>query len=109
MRRVVLGVDPAVTSGEEAAEWGIVLVAEGVSPSGQEWPPHYYVVDDLSGRYTPNAAAQIIVDAYRTFGVDRIIAEVNNGGDLLEAILRNVDHAFAYKAVHASRGKLIAC
>jgi phage terminase large subunit-like protein len=106
VRRVVLGVDPAVTSGEESAEWGIVLVAEGVSPSGQEWPPHYYVVHDLSGRYTPNAAAQIIVDAYRTLGVDRIIAEVNNGGDLLEAILRNVDHAFAYKAVHASRGKL---
>jgi phage terminase large subunit-like protein len=101
-----VGVDPAVSSGEESAEWGIVCVAEGTSPSGQEWPPHYYVLEDLSGRYTPNDAAKCVVHAYKAHKADRIIAEVNNGGDLVEAILRNVDHAFAYKAVHASRGKL---
>jgi phage terminase large subunit-like protein len=106
LRRIVVGVDPAVTSGEESAEWGIVCVAEGISPSGQEWPPHYYVFDDLSGRYTPNDAAKFVVNAYKDHKADRIVAEVNNGGDLVEAILRNVDHAFAYKAVHASRGKL---
>jgi phage terminase large subunit-like protein len=106
LRRVVVGVDPAVSSGEESAEWGIVCVAEGTSPSGQEWPPHYYVLEDLSGRYTPNDAAKCVVHAYKAHKADRIIAEVNNGGDLVEAILRNVDHAFAYKAVHASRGKL---
>jgi len=106
LRRVVVGVDPAVSSGDESAEWGIVCVAEGTSPSGQEWPPHYYVLEDLSGRYTPNDAAKCVVHAYKAHKADRIIAEVNNGGDLVEAILRNVDHAFAYKAVHASRGKL---
>ena len=106
LRRVVVGVDPAVSSGDESAEWGIVCVAEGPSPTGQEWPPHYYVLNDLSGRYTPNDAAKWVVHAYKTYSAGRIIAEVNNGGDLVEAILRNVDHAFAYKAVHASRGKL---
>jgi phage terminase large subunit-like protein len=107
LRRIVVGVDPAVTSGEESAEWGIVCVAEGVSLSGEEWPPHYYVLDDLSGRFTPNEAARCVVNAYKAHQADRIVAEVNNGGDLVEAILRNVDHAFAYKTVHASRGKLI--
>jgi phage terminase large subunit-like protein len=96
LRRIVVGVDPAVTSGEESAEWGIVCVAEGISPSGEEWPPHYYVFDDLSGRYTPNDAAKFVVNAYNAHKADRIVAEVNNGGDLVEAILRNVDHAFAY-------------
>jgi phage terminase large subunit-like protein len=106
LRRIVVGVDPAVTSGEESAEWGIVCVAEGISPSGQAWPPHYYVFDDLSGRYTPNDAAKFVVNAYQAHKADHIVAEVNNGGDLVEAILRNVDHALAYKPVHASRGKL---
>jgi len=107
LRRIVVGVDPAMTSGEESDEWGIVCVGEGVSPSGEEWPPHYYVLDDLSGRFTPNEAARGVVHAYKNHQADRIVAEVNNGGDLVEAILRNVDHAFAYQAVHASRGKLI--
>ncbi len=107
LRRIVVGVDPAMTSGEESDEWGIVCVAEGASLSGEEWPPHYYVLDDLSGRFTPNDAAKCAIHAYKAHQADRIVAEVNNGGDLVEAILRNVDHAFAYKAVHASRGKLI--
>jgi len=46
------------------------------------------------------------VHAYQAHKADRIVAEVNNGGDLVEAVLRNVDHAFAYRAVHTSRGKL---
>jgi phage terminase large subunit-like protein len=50
LRRIVVGVDPAMTNGEESNEWGIVCVAEGASLSGEEWPPHYYVLDDLSHR-----------------------------------------------------------
>ncbi len=107
LRRIVVGVDPAMTSGEESDEWGIVCVAEGASPSGQEWPPHYYVLDDLSGRFTPNDAAKCVIHAYKAYRADRIVAEVNNGGDLVEALLRTVDLNFAYNGVHASRGKLI--
>jgi phage terminase large subunit-like protein len=45
--------------------------------------------------------------AYKAYKADRIVAEVNNGGDLVEAILRTVNLNFAYNGVHASRGKLI--
>jgi phage terminase large subunit-like protein len=106
LTRVVVGVDPAVTSGDDSAEWGIVVVGMGPNPNGQVWPPHFYVMDDLSGKFSPNEAAKRAVYGYRAHKVDRIVAEVNNGGDLVEAVLRNVDHSFAYKAVHASRGKL---
>jgi phage terminase large subunit-like protein len=104
--RIVVGTDPAVTSGDDSAEWGILVVGTGPSPNGRDWPPHFYVIDDLSRKLSPNEAAQLVVHGYQAHKADRIVAEVNNGGDLVEAVLRNVDHNFAYKAVHASRGKL---
>jgi phage terminase large subunit-like protein len=106
LSRIVIAADPAVTSGEDSAEWGIVAAGQGPSPAGVDWPPHYYVFDDLSAKLTPNDAAKVIVGGYRAHKADRIIAEVNNGGDLIEAILRTVSMNFAYQAVHASRGKL---
>jgi phage terminase large subunit-like protein len=106
LTRIVIAVDPAVTSGEDSAEWGIVAAGQGPSPAGVDWPPHYYVLDDLSEKLTPNDAAKRIVWAYQQHKADRVIAEVNNGGDLVEAILRTVNLNFAYAAVHASRGKL---
>jgi phage terminase large subunit-like protein len=104
--RIVVGTDPAVTSGDDSAEWGIVVVGMGPSPNGRDGPPHFYVIDDQSRKLTPNDAAKIIVGAYQAHKADRVIAEVNNGGDLVEAILRTVNLNFAYEAVHASRGKL---
>jgi phage terminase large subunit-like protein len=106
LSRVVVAVDPAVTSGEDSAEWGIVVAGQGPSPAGADWPPHYYTLADLSEKLTPNDAAKKILGAYQAYKADRVIAEVNNGGDLVEGILRTVDLNFAYKAVHASRGKL---
>jgi phage terminase large subunit-like protein len=106
LTRIVIGVDPATTSGENADEWGVVGVGVGAAPSGEEWPPHFYVFDDRSDILTPNNAAQAIVGAYHAHKADRIVAETNNGGDLIEAILRTVSLEFAYKGVHASRGKL---
>ena len=43
--------------------------------------------------------------AYHTYAADRIVAETNNGGDMVELTIRTVDEGVAYKAVHASRGK----
>lgn len=104
--RVVIGVDPAVSSGEDSAEWGIVVVGMGASPSGAEYSYHFYVMEDLSGKYSPQEAAASVVRAYKQHKADRVVAEVNNGGDLVEAVLRNVDLNLAYEPVHASRGKL---
>ena len=106
LRRIVIGVDPATTSEDNSDEWGIVGAGVGPAPSGQEWPPNFYVFDDRSKIFTPNEAAQEVVGAYQAHKADRIVAETNNGGDLIEAILRTVQLEFAYKGVHASRGKL---
>ena len=66
-----------------------------------------YVLADLSGRYTPIEWARTAVAAYRAHGADRVVAEVNNGGEMVEATLRVVDDNIAYTAVHASRGKVV--
>jgi len=108
LTRVVVGVDPAVTSGEDSALTGIVIAGIGPDPLhwDQAWPPHYYVIDDLSLQTSPDKWAEIVVGAYSQHRADRIVAEVNNGGDLVEAILRTKQLEFAFKAVHATRGKI---
>ena len=62
---------------------------------------------DLSGHHTPIEWARIAVAAYKSHGADRIVAEVNNGGQMVEATLRVVDDNVAYTAVHATRGKVV--
>lgn len=101
LNRIVIGVDPAVRSGENSAETGIAVAGRG-----REWPPHFYVLSDLSLRGSPDSWAERAVHAYRTHRADRLVGEMNNGGDLVEAVLRTKDLLFAYKGVHASRGKL---
>jgi phage terminase large subunit-like protein len=101
--RVVVGVDPAVTATEASDETGIVVV--GVSGRGDQ--AHYYVLDDRSGKYSPKGWALATVAAYRSTGADRVVAEVNNGGDMVAATLRGIDASLPVKTVHASRGKKI--
>jgi phage terminase large subunit-like protein len=102
LERVVVGVDPAVTSGEDSDEWGIVVAGRD-----RQHPPHFYVFADYSGVYTPNVACDKVLFAYATHQADRIIAEVNQGGQMIESILRSKEHGFAYRGVHASRGKMV--
>jgi phage terminase large subunit-like protein len=105
LERVVVAIDPAVTSGENADETGIVVV--GIATPNGSKEPHGYVLEDLSGRFTPYEWAQKAITAYRRQRADRVVAEVNNGGDMVEAQLRMVDRNVSYKAVHASRGKRV--
>jgi len=100
MRRVVVAIDPAVTATAGSDETGMVVCGLGIDKHG-------YVLDDLSLRESPDAWAQKAVNAYRRWKADRIVAEVNNGGDLVETTIRTVDKNVPYKAVHASRGKMI--
>jgi len=99
LARVVVAIDPAVTSGEDSDETGIVVCARGVDGRG-------YVLADRSCRLTPDGWARRASTAYAQFSGDRVIAEVNNGGDLVERVIRTVDRQLPYKAVRASRGKL---
>ncbi|MFL5269502.1 MAG: DNA-packaging protein [Stellaceae bacterium] len=99
LQRVVVAIDPAVTSGEDADETGIVVVGKDANGQG-------YVLQDLSGKYSPTDWAKIAIAAYRTHHADRIVAETNNGGDMVAATLRMVDPNVSFSAVHASRGKV---
>jgi phage terminase large subunit-like protein len=100
MARIVVAIDPAVTSGEDADETGMVVAGRGVDGRG-------YVLADLTCRLSPDAWAKRAVNAYHEFRADRIVAEVNNGGDLVERVIRTVDRNCSYRAVHASRGKRV--
>jgi len=99
LTRIVLAIDPAATSGEDADETGVVVV-------GQDKDGQGYVLADCSGRYTPIEWARIAISAYRTHHADRIVAERNNGGDMVEATLRMVDQNVPVTTVWASRGKV---
>ena len=98
--RMVVAVDPAVTSGEEADETGIITV--GASPDG-----HYYVIADDSIRSTPVGWARRAIESCKQHGAERIVAETNNGGDLVLEVLKQVDSHVLVKKVTASRGKQV--
>ncbi len=98
MRRIVVAIDPAVSSTEASDETGIVCAGLGIDGRG-------YVLEDASGRYSPGEWASAAVKLYRDNQCDRIVAETNNGGALVEANLRTVDFNIPYRGVHASQGK----
>ena len=100
LQRVVVGIDPAVTSGEAADETGLLVAGKGVDG-------HLYVLADRTCRLSPDGWARRAVAAYREFRGDRVVAEVNNGGEMVEHTLRTVDPYVPYTAVHASRGKRV--
>ena len=98
LRRIVVAIDPAATSKGTSDETGIIVAAVGEDGDG-------YVLDDVSGHYSPAGWAGRAIAAYHTQGADRMVAEVNNGGEMVEHTVRTVDPNVSYKAVHASRGK----
>jgi len=98
LARIVVAIDPAVTSSEGSDETGIIIAGKAVDG-------RYWVLDDRSLRASPHSWATEAVSAYREFRADRIIGETNNGGEMVELTLRTVDPVIPYKAVHASRGK----
>lgn len=99
LERIVVSIDPATTNKDESDETGIVVV--GVKGKDA------YVLDDLSLQASPQGWASQAVKAYHTYGADRVVAETNQGGDMVENTLRQVDDSVSFKQVHASRGKQI--
>jgi phage terminase large subunit-like protein len=100
LARIVVGVDPAVTGSETSDETGIVVV-------GKDAAGHLYVLGDHSVRGTPLDWARQVAWAVDKHGADRVVGEVNNGGDLVEVNLRTVSKNLPFKKVSASRGKYI--
>lgn len=100
MKRIVVAIDPAVTSGENADETGIIVAGLGKDHRG-------YVLADLTCKESPLGWAKKAVDAYDFWKADKIIGEANNGGDLIESNIKTIRRYLPYKKVHASRGKLV--
>lgn len=96
LKRVVVGIDPSATAtGDEAG-----IIVAGLGTDG-----HGYVLEDASLQASPHGWGSRAVLMYHAHAADRVVAETNNGGEMVELTIRTVDKAVAYKAVHASRGK----
>lgn len=100
LQRIVVAVDPAVTAGDDSDETGIVVAGRGVD--GQ-----FYVLEDRTMQGSPDAWARVAVEAFHEHKADRLVAEVNNGGDLVGSVIRTIDRTIPYNAVRASRGKIV--
>jgi phage terminase large subunit-like protein len=99
--RVVVAVDPAVTSSANSNETGIIAVAAGTGM----WKGHAFVFRDVSGRHAAHYWPKLVVAAYHALRADRVVAEENNGGDLVQQSIRVVDPSVSYRGVKASKGK----
>lgn len=98
--RVVVAIDPAVTSGEESDETGIIV-------AGRSADGHFYILSDKSIRTTPDHWARIAIGEYEEYKADKVVAETNNGGDMVVMLLNTVNPAVPVKKVSATRGKRV--
>lgn len=104
LTRVVVAVDPPATSGPSADACGIVVA--GVRTVGPQKDWHVWVLDDRSCQgLSPQGWAERAAEAYDDFSADRLVAEVNQGGEMVEAVMRQVAPQIAYRGVHARVGK----
>ena len=99
LSRIVVSIDPAITSNAESDMTGIVVA--GIDVNGTA-----YVLEDHTGRYTPQQWASKAIQLYHDHMADRIVAERNQGGDMVRHTLHTEDETVPVKLVHASRGKM---
>lgn len=97
--RIVVAVDPAVSNTEGSDLHGIIV-------AGRRKNDTMVVLEDSSRRGSPMEWATEVIRLYKLYGADRVVAEVNQGGDMVETTLRMADPNVSYKAVHASKGKV---
>ncbi len=100
LRRIVVSIDPATSKKENSDETGITVVAIDGNGKG-------YLLEDVSGKYTPDEWAKVALDAVERWDADCIVAEVNQGGDMVETIIRHKNKRVRVKQVHATKGKFI--
>ncbi len=105
MSRIVVAVDPPVTGHAGSDECGIVVVGAVTEGPPQDWCA--YVLEDATvSAASPMQWAQAAIDALERHGAERLVAEVNQGGDLVETVIRQIDPLVPYRAVRAAKGKV---
>ena len=103
--RIVVAVDPPVTGGVNSDDCGIIVAGVQMQGPPQDW--RGYILEDATvSAASPQKWAQRAVNIYRKYGADRLVAEVNQGGDLVESLVRQIDPLVSYSAVRATRGKV---
>ena len=101
LNRIVVAVDPPATSHAKSDACGIV--AAGVDGAGRG----YVLADRTLHQATPKGWAERAISLYHTVGADRLVVEVNQGGEMVETIVREADPTVAVKSVRATRGKWV--
>lgn len=96
--RVIVSIDPAITANAESDMTGIIVAGIDVNGTG-------YILEDHTGTYTPEAWAAKAISLYHKFSADRIVAERNQGGEMVRSTLKAHDETVPITLVHASRGK----
>jgi predicted phage terminase large subunit-like protein len=96
--RIVVAIDPAVTANKHSDLTGIMVA--GLDVNGKA-----YVLEDATGTFTPEGWASKAIQLYEKYSADRIVAERNQGGDMVRHTLKTVDETIPITLVHASRGK----
>lgn len=99
LERIVVAVDPAVTNKVTSDDTGVIIA--GIKKG------HYYILDDRTLIGSPIEWGNTVINAYHEYKADRVVAEVNQGGDLVQANLRNIDKTVSYRGVRATRGKIV--
>lgn len=111
MRRIVVAIDPPASSKTKSAEKKGDNVREsdeaGITVTGLGSDGHGYLLADHSFIAKPEEWGRAAVNAYHEFKADRIVAENNQGGEMVEYVIKATDKNVSYKAVHASKGKLV--
>jgi phage terminase large subunit-like protein len=102
LQRVVVGVDPSGTAGAEDSGDSIGIVVAGRGVDGR-----VYVLSDRSCKLSPSGWGRRAVEAYTAFSADRIVAERNFGGAMVESVIRTAGPTVPVKLVTASRGKVV--
>lgn len=100
LEKIVIGIDPAVSANLDSDETGIVVLGKDSEGKG-------YVLEDLSGKYSPNEWAKVASQAFTNWDADLIVAEKNQGGDMVESVLRGHNSTARIKLVTATKGKYV--
>ena len=97
--RTVIGLDPAMTKSGRSDRTGIIVAS--LADDGK-----VYIRQDATAKYAPIEWGHKVVDLYHKYQAQLVIAETNQGGEMVETILRNLDPMIAYKGIHVQTGSL---
>jgi len=99
IENIVIGIDPAITSGENSDETGIIVVGKDCNDTA-------FVLEDASMRATPEVWVKKVANLYKKYHAQKIVIETNAGGDLLEELLKREDSNMRIRKVHAKESKV---